>query len=256
MSRRLAIAAVLGAFILAPAPAAHAQNNPTQESENPINDQGSSYDYRSYVTSVAPNTPGLSLEVLEFADRLVLSNHTGKTVTVYGYENEPYARVLANGTVEVNTSSPAYYLNQNFYGQVTVPASASAHATPHWILVDRTGQLEWHDHRIHWMSPVPPAQVEDKGKRTKIFNWQVPIEVGTRMGAVNGQLFWVPEEGTKTPVAAILALVAIVLAGVAFVLFVRRRRRGEAPPGSRGGEEGPGGSGESAPAGEEAKEAW
>ena len=65
----------------------------TNESGNPINDQGSSYDYRSNITSVTPKVPGLSLEVLEFADRLVLSNHTGKTVTVYGYEGEPYARV-------------------------------------------------------------------------------------------------------------------------------------------------------------------
>jgi hypothetical protein len=57
------------------------------------NDQGSSYHYRSNITSIAPNVPGLSLEVLEFADRLVLRNHTGKTVTVYGYQGEPYARV-------------------------------------------------------------------------------------------------------------------------------------------------------------------
>ena len=27
-------------------------------------------------------------------------NHTGQTVTIYGYEGEPYARVLANGTAE------------------------------------------------------------------------------------------------------------------------------------------------------------
>ena len=229
MSRRLSLIAMLGAFVLAPVLAAHAQSSTqpssTQESGNPITDQGSSYNYRSLITSVAPNVPGLSLEVLEFADRLVLSNHTGRTVTVYGYENEPYARVLANGAVEVNTSSPAYYLNQNFYGQVTVPSSASAHAPPRWTVVDRTGQFEWHDHRIHWMSPVPPAQVKDRSTRTKIFDWQVPIQVGTQMGAVNGQLFWVPEEGTKTSVAAIVALIAIVLAGLAFVLFVRRRRR-------------------------------
>jgi hypothetical protein len=241
MFRRLALAAVLGAFTLAPALAAHAQSstqpdatqpNLTQESGNPISDQGSSYNYRSYITSVAPSVPGLSLEVLEFADRLVLDNHTGRTVTVYGYENEPYARVQADGTVEVNTSSPAYYLNQNFYAQVTVPASAGAHATPHWTVVDRTGQFEWHDHRIHWMSPVPPAQVKNRSRRTKIFDWRVPIQVGTQTGAVNGQLFWVPEEGTKTPVAAIVALIAIVLAGLAFVLFVRRRRRKKsgAPP--------------------------
>jgi hypothetical protein len=219
---------VLGALILAPAFAQaqnYGQSNPSQESGNPIDDQGSSYNYRSYVTGVFPRVPGLSLEVLEFADRLVLTNHTGKTITVYGYEGEPYARVLADGTVEVNTTSPAYYLNQNFYAQVTVPPSATAHATPHWTVLDRTGQFEWHDHRIHWMSPIPPAKVTDKGRRTFIFDWQVPIRVGTEPGVVHGELFWVPEEGTKTPVAAIVALVAIVLAGLALVFFVRRRRR-------------------------------
>jgi hypothetical protein len=203
-----------------------------QESGNPINDQGSSYNYRSNITTVTPSIPGLGLQVLEFADRLLLDNHTGRTVTVYGYEGEPYARVLANGTVEVNTHSPAYYLNQNFYGQVTVPPQASAHATPHWTVIDRTGEFEWHDHRIHWMSPVPPAKVTNKGKRTFIFNWQVPIRVGAQSGTVDGQLFWEPEEGTKTPVAAIVALAAIVLLAIGFVLVVRRRRHtgGTAPP--------------------------
>ncbi len=228
MPRRLVIAAVLGALLLVPALAQaqnYGQSNPNRESGNPINDQGSSYNYRSYITGVVPNVPGLSLEVLEFADRLVLTNHTGKTVTVYGYEGEPYARVLADGTVEVNTSSRAYYLNQSFYAEVTVPPSASPHATPHWTVLDRTGQFEWHDHRIHWMSPVPPAKVTDKGRRTFIFDWEVPIRVGAAPGAVHGELFWVPEEGTKTPAAAIAALVAIVLAGLALVFFVRRRRR-------------------------------
>lgn len=225
MSRRL-IAATLSALLLGPCAVAQAQSStptPTKESGNPINDQGSNYNYRSNITTIAPSVPGLNLEVLEFADRLVLSNHTGKTVTVYGYQGEPYARVLANGTVEVNNHSPAYYLNQNFYGNVNVPSSASPGATPDWTVIDRTGQLEWHDHRIHWMSPALPPQVKNKGKRTKIFNWQVPIKVGATPATVDGQLFWVPEEGTKTPLAAIVALVAVVLAGLAFVFVVRRR---------------------------------
>jgi hypothetical protein len=222
---------------------AHAQG--AQESNNPINDQGSNYNYRSFITAVTPDVHGLELQVLEFADRLQLTNHTGKTVTIYGYEGEPYARARADGTVEVNTHSPAYYLNQNFYGAVNVPASVTSQATPHWTVVDRTGQFEWHDHRIHWMSPVPPAKVENKSKRTKIFNWQVPIQVGTKPAVVDGQLFWVPEEGTKTPVGAIVALVVIVLAGLTLVLFVRRRRRAGPPSAPAAG-----GSGESA------KEAW
>ncbi len=257
ISRRLAILVAFGAFTLAPVCAARAQRGgqPAQstESGNPINDQGSSYNYRSYITSIVPNAPGLSVQVLEFADRLQLTNHTGKTVTVYGYEGEPYARVLGDGTVEVNTRAPAYYLNQNFYAQVTVPASASARATPRWSVLDRTGSFEWHDHRIHWMSPVPPAKVKDRSKRTKIFDWQVPVQVGGQPGAVDGQLFWLPEEGTKTPLGAIVALALIVLLGLALVLVVRRRRRTGAPPslpaadGEGYGDDQPGGT---------VKEAW
>jgi hypothetical protein len=230
---RLVLAGALGALMLAPASSARAQSasqpSITQESGNPINDQGSSYHYRSYITRVVPHVPGLSLQVLEFADRLILTNHTGRTVTVYGYEDEPYARVLAGGTVEVNTRSPAYYLNQNFYAQVTVPASASASARPHWSVIDRTGQFEWHDHRIHWMSPVKPPQVKDAGRRTKIFDWQVPISVATQRGTIDGQLFWVPEEGAKAPAGAIAALIAIALLGLALVLVVRRRRSRATP---------------------------
>ncbi len=234
MPRRLILAALVPLLLGFPVAARPESSAPTpvQESGSPINDQGSNYNYRSNITRVVPSIPGLSLEVLEFADRLVLRNHTGSTVTVYGYQGEPYARVMADGTVQVNTRSPAYYLNQNFYGDVNVPSSASPTATPDWTVIDRTGELEWHDHRIHWMSPALPPEVTDRGRRTKIFNWQVPIRVGAIPGTIDGQLFWVPEEGTRTPAAAIVALVVVLLAGLAFVLVVRRRRReGGRPPG-------------------------
>jgi hypothetical protein len=193
------------------------------ESGNPINDQGSSYDYRSNITAISPHVPGLSIEVLEFADRLLLRNHTGKTVTIYGYDGEPYARVLANGTAEQNVRAPATYLNTNFYAQVVVPPIASSSAPPKWEVVDRTGEFEWHDHRIHWMSPVPPTRVKNQSKRTLIFDWQVPIMVGTTKGAIDGQLFWTPES-SKASLAVIVLGVVIVIAGLAFVVFVRRRR--------------------------------
>ena len=214
------------------------------EANNPINDQGSSYEYRSEITGITPSTPGLSVEVLEFADRLLLRNHTGKTVTVYGYEGEPYARVLANGTAEQNELAPATYLNTNFYADVTVPSFASPRAAPRWEVIDRTGQLEWHDHRIHWMSPVPPTKVKDKKTRTLIFDWQVPISVGARRGAIAGQLFWTPEN-SKAPLAVIVLGIVIVLGGIAFVLFVRRRRA-HAGPGGVGAAGGAGGPGEEA----------
>jgi hypothetical protein len=237
MARRMFIAllgavACLGQLLIASPPSLAASTKAT-ESGNPINDQGSSYEYRSNITGVTPSVPGLSFQVLEFADRILLTNHTGKTVTIYGYEGEPYARVLANGTVEQNVRSPATYLNTNFYAQVTVPPSANASDPPKWQVIDRTGQFEWHDHRIHWMSPVPPAKVKNKSQRALIFNWQVPIAVGSTKGAIAGQLFWTPES-SKAPLAVIILGVAIVLAGLVFVVFVRRRRARPAPEGGDG----------------------
>jgi hypothetical protein len=223
----------------------------SEQAQSPLNDQGSSPNYRSSITSVSPTVAGVSLQVLQFSDRLQLRNRSGRTVTIEGYEGEPYARVLANGTVEVNTRSPAYFLNQSFYGNVTVPASASAKATPAWTVVDRTGQFEWHDHRIHWMSPALPPQVKDKGKRTLIFDWHVPIAVGAQSGSVAGQLYWTPE-ASSAPVAAIVVGAAIVVLGLALVLTTRRRRGRAQPP--------RGGAGEAETAGSEPRtghrEAW
>ncbi len=256
MSRRpiLVVACALAAASLGSAPlwaalasvsASAATASTSTESASPIADQGSNYNYRSEITSIVPDVKGLGIEVLEFADRLVLTNHTGKTVTVYGYSGEPYARVQPDGKTEENVRSPAVYLNTNFYGNVTVPVSASASAPPKWVTVDRTGSFEWHDHRIHWMSPVTPPQVKDTSKRTLIFHWSVPIAVGAQKGVAKGQLYWVPDS-SKAPVAAIVALIAIVLAAIAFVVWVRRRRARRDGPGGPEVGSSPG----------EAKEAW
>lgn len=224
---------VLVALAVVPTGVASASQTATQESGDPINDQGSSYHYRTYIRSITPKVQGLSVEVLEFADRLLLRNHTGKTVTIYGYSGEPYVRIKPDGSAEQNVRSPAVYLNTNFYANVTVPASASASDPPKWESVEQTGEYEWHDHRIHWMSPVTPPEVKDTGKRTKIFNWTIPIAVGDQRGSITGELFWVPEN-SKAPTGAIIALVAIVLAGVIAVVVVRRRRRRASPPSGGG----------------------
>jgi hypothetical protein len=225
------------AALLLPAGAAALAGQST-ETGSPIADQGSNYDYRSELTGVTPKVRGLEVQVLEFADRLLLTNHTGMTVTIYGYEGEPYARVLADGTAEENEHSPATYLNTNFYGDVTVPSYASSTAKPDWVVVDRTGQFEWHDHRIHWASPVPPPRVKDRNRRTFIFNWRVPIQVGSGRGAIEGQLFWTPER-SKASIGVIVLGAAIAVLGLLFVLYVRRRRSRDGAAG--GSDVGPGG---------------
>jgi hypothetical protein len=207
-------AVVVGAALLAllcAAPALAHQGNPN---------------YRSVINGVTPAQPGLKLQVLNFDDRLQLDNHTGKTVVVRGYQNEPYLRLLGDGTVEVNHNSPAFYLNNDRTSTGTVPANAKPGATPDWQVVDRAGTYQWHDHRIHWMSSIPPKQVTDKSKRTKVFDWKVPMQVGSRRASVTGTLFWQPKPGGGIPTGALIGLVVLAVAGLGAV-FVVRRRRGE-----------------------------
>ena len=218
MSRLRLVVVVSALFALASAPAALAhQGNPN---------------YRSVIDRVSPNVSGLRLQVLNLDDRLELQNTTGKTVVVKGYQGEPYARILGDGTVQVNHNSPAFYLNDDRFAAVKVPATAKPGATPDWQLVDRAGRFQWHDHRIHWMSKVAPKQVTDKIKRTKVFDWTVPVQVGATKGSVRGTLFWAGSAGGGTPVGAYAGLGAIALLGLGAVMVVRRRRAEGAPVGA------------------------
>jgi hypothetical protein len=212
MSRLGAVVAVAALLALAAAPTAGAhQGNPN---------------FRSVVDRVTPSVPGVTLQVLNFDDRLELQNTSHQTVVVQGYNGEPYARVLGNGAVEVNRRSPAFYLNVDRTADVKVPASANPDAPPQWQVVDRTGRLQWHDHRIHWMGKGLPPAVKDKSKRTRVFAWSVPLQVGASKGAIAGTLFYQPRPGGGAPVGAIAALLALIVLGGATVAVVRRRRSG------------------------------
>jgi hypothetical protein len=212
MRRPLAVAAALSGLlaIAVPNAALAHQGNPNME---------------SVVRAVRPSVAGISLQVLSRDDRFQLTNHSRTTVTVQGYDREPYARLTPDGTVAVNHNSPAYYLNTDRYGAVTVPKTASAKATPDWHVLDRTGVFEWHDHRMHYMARDTPPIVKDKAQRTKIFDYSIPIRIGAAQGAILGTLWWAPPKGGGAPAGAIVAFVVLVLAGGLAILVTRRRRR-------------------------------
>ena len=185
---------------------------------------GGSTDYISEVSAVRP-AAGVDVTVLDRDDRLELRNDSGRTVVVEGYDGEPYARLLPDGTVAVNLNSPAYYLNQDRFAKVDLPARADGDAPPAWKVVDRSGRFEWHDHRMHWMGAGRPPAVPDPHERTKVFDWDVPLRAGGRLGAIAGTLTWVGRPDESFPVAAARALAAVVVGGVALVVVVRRRPR-------------------------------
>jgi hypothetical protein len=210
MHRRLSAAALVAvAAALAAAPAHAHQGNP---------------DYRSVIEAVKPAISGLNVQVLNYDDRLQLENDTGKTVIVEGYEGEPYVRIAADGNVAVNTRSPAYYLNDDRFGDVQVPDSANPKAPPQWQEVDGTGQYQWHDHRIHYMGTGTPSQVTDTDKKTKIFDYRVPLEVGSERAAITGTLYWVGEAG-GFPIAPFVALGVVAMLAFGTIAVARRRNR-------------------------------
>ena len=208
MLRRIGAVAAAVLATAAPAASAH-QGNP---------------DYLTRITSVTPATDGLTVEVLNRDDRLLLHNTSGRDVVVRGYDGEPYARVLADGTVQVNADSPAYYLNDDRFGNAEPPAGADGKGAPRWEELSRTGRFEWHDHRMHWMSQEPPERVRGVEERTKIFDWRIPLQVGGSAGAVAGTLFWTPQAQGGPPTAAIALLVALVAVCCVVVAILRRRR--------------------------------
>ena len=184
--------------------------------------------YRSIVAAGSPGLDGVTVEVLNYDDRMELVNRSGRDVVIEGYNREPYGRVDADGTGAVNRNSTAFYLNDDRYGREEVPAAVreNPRGAPDWEVRDRTGRFEWHDHRMHWMAEGIAPQVRDESVRTKVFDWSVPIAVDGRATAVTGTLWWVGEESGGFPVVAIVALVAIALLAVAAVVIVRRRRGG------------------------------
>lgn len=191
-------------------------------------------DYRSEIQAVHPRVPGVSFEVLNYDADMELVDRGGHEIVVYGYEGEPFARILRDGTVQKNQRSPATYLNVDRYAEVQVPKSADAGAPPVWRTVDDSGTLRWHDHRMHYMAQGVPPQVKDEGRRTRVFDYEIPLRIDGREGAVDGTLFWVgPADTSKTPF--LVAGAVIVLVGGAVVLIVRRRRGvdedGERPTG-------------------------
>ena len=208
--RGAAATALIALCALAPTAVAH-QGNPN---------------YSSEVRAIVPATDGLEAQILSNDDRIELRNSSDGVVIVEGYDKEPYLRFQPDGTVQVNRRSPAFYLNQDRFAQVEVPRDATPKAAPVWTQVAANGRYDWHDHRIHWMSKVPPKPVrEDESKRAKIFDWKLPVSVAGQPAAIDGTLTWLGKDNGGVPLAAAISLALAVLAGGALVVLVRRRRQ-------------------------------
>ena len=211
MSLRPLAAAVLAALVACPAAVGHGD--------------GAARGYTSTVKTIAPKLDGLTVQVLQGDDRLDVRNDSGRELVIEGYEGEPYLRFGADGGVFRNANSPATYLNEDRYGAVDVPASATKTAPPRWERVARGRSYDWHDHRIHWMSTIDPPKVRQaKDKPHHVFDWNVPGSVGSEPLMISGSLDYKPPPKSSFNPILIAPLVALALAGG---VFWWARRRGE-----------------------------
>jgi len=195
--------------------------------------------YRSTITSVTPAVPGLQIQITRSGESVTLTNHTGSTVTVLGYEGEDYLRVTPTG-VDENTNSLSAFLNGSLVisGLPQQLGQNGRAQSPAWKHVADTPSYSWHDHRAHWMAAQrPPVVAADPGAPHHVFDWAMDLEVGARPVAVKGSLDWI-----GTPWISGLPLALLVVVGVAtglcLVLFLvrlhLRRKAGSGPAGAAG----------------------
>ena len=179
--------------------------------------------YRSTVEEVEAVDGGpvpIEVEVLGGDSFLAIRAEPGVEVEVPGYDGEPYVRIEPDGTVMVNERSPARWINDARYG-APIPPVADPEAPPNWVEVAEGGAYAWHDHRIHFMSPSVPRQVDpSSGEVEPVTDWgPVPLTVDGRDVNLTGDLVWVPGPPPLVPI------VLVGLAVAAAVLLVLRRPR-------------------------------
>ena len=63
-------------------------------------------DYESIVRGVAPAIDGFTVEVLNGDDRLEVTSQATETVTIYGYDDEPYVRMDPDGSSQSTCARP------------------------------------------------------------------------------------------------------------------------------------------------------
>lgn len=121
--------------------------------------------YISTVIEIRPAVLGLSATVLGGDELLSLRNWSNRTVVILGADGRPLFRFADN--------------------RVYRPVEDG------WRLLKRGTGHAWHDSRIHWNGPTPPAAVLEAPERDhSIAPWRIPALVDGRRVVIRGVIGW------------------------------------------------------------------
>lgn len=177
-----------------------------------VGESSAADNFSGTVTSVDPVLPeGISLESIEFGNRLRLVNATDEVVSVPGYSAEPYLEIGPDG-VRRNENSPTTYRDMSGPGTTALPDRADPNAEPFWETVSSEPVYEWPDHRTIWTSVQLPADVlADPDSEHKVLVWNIQIKISDGFYDVTGVVTWTPPPPGWVPygVMAVLAAVGV-----------------------------------------------
>jgi hypothetical protein len=175
----------------------------------------------SVIEKISPALPdGVKIEIVG-GDTFVRLTAIGVQAEVRGYDKEPYLRINESGLVEMNDASVTAVLNGDRYGNVDT-SQMKPGAVPQWRTISVDGIAMWHDHRSHWMSPMTPATIDDKGTVQK---WEIPITIAGKVTVVSGTLYLREAASVAwwlliVPAVAIAALLSLLRRRTFFALIV------------------------------------
>jgi hypothetical protein len=170
----------------------------------------------SIVDRVDPPTNAVAADIVGGDAFLRMYVMPGHRVDVTGYDEEPYLSVDTDGTVYLNEWSPTGVLNESRYGGSQDPLPEyEPDQEPVWKKIGSGGIVMWHDHRVHWMSPLTPAAINDEGL---VQQWFVPVIIDGVVSTISGSLY---VRDAPAPWWWVLAVPAGLLA---FVVASRWRR--------------------------------
>ncbi len=184
-----------------------------------------SHAFASVVDGITPSPLGAGIDVrmLDADEQLELVNRSGHTVVVEGYEGEPYARITSDGPVFVNVMSPSMAPSNDRLGRTRPNGNEDASAPPRWVRVGDGGRYRWFDRRTHYRRQGVPSAVTDREERTKLWDYRIPITVGTEAAEIRGTLYWVGI--ASFPTALFVVMLVATAACLLFGAWVLKRLR-------------------------------